>query len=269
MINKVRSSDSREKIAQLLRNSGPVFSVEHCASVLKIERDAAARQLSQWTNQGWLKRIKRGFYAQIPIDTISSEQVLEDVWVIVPALFSPAYIGGWSAAEYWGFTEQIFSSICVLTSKSIKNRNEAIQSQNFSLKKVKKENLFGLKILWKGSIKINVSDPHKTIADMLYDPALGGGIVHVEKCLINYLDSEHFNQDLLISYLKQLGNKTAFKRLGFLLDGFDEEKYSSIIKICQKNLSAGNSKLDSEYKELTSSSKWKLFIPKNWSNHND
>lgn len=269
MAKKVRSSESRERIAQLLRNSGPVFSVEHCASVLEIKRDIAARQLAQWANQGWLKRIKRGFYAPIPIDTVSSEQVLEDVWVIVPTLFAPAYIGGWSAAEYFGFTEQVFSSICVLTSKPIKNRNEAIQGQNFSLKKIQKDDFFGLKILWKGSVKINISDPSKTIADILNDPTLGGGIVHVEKCLNSYLSSQHFNQNLLVSYLEKLGNKTAFKRLGFLLDGFGEEKYSSLIKVCLKNLSEGNSKLDTEYKDLTSSSKWKLFIPKNWSKHHN
>ncbi len=269
MISKMRSSESRERIAQLLRSSGPIFSVEHCASVLGMERSATARQLAEWTEQGWLKRIKRGFYAPIPMDTVSSEQVLEDVWVVVPTLFSPAYIGGWSAAEHWGFTEQIFSSICVLTSKSIKNRSEIIQSQTFSLKKTKEENFFGLKVLWKGSVKINISDPHRTIAGMLDDPNLGGGISHTEKCLLSYLESEYFNQELLLSYLKKLGNKTAFKRLGFLLEGFNAEKYSSIIKICEKNISKGNSKLDNEYKDLKISTKWKLLIPHNWSHHHD
>jgi len=269
MISKVRSSESREKIAQLLRSSGPVFSVEHCASVLKMGRNAAARQLAEWAEQGWLKRIKRGFYAPIPMDTVSSEQVLEDVWVVVPTLFSPAYVGGWSAAEHWGFTEQIFSSICILTSKPIKNRNEIIQSQTFSLKKTKEENFFGLKVLWRGSVKINISDPHRTIADILNDPNLGGGISHAEKCLLSYLESEHFNQELLLSYLKKLGNKTAFKRLGFLLEGFNAEKYSSIVKVCEKNISKGNSKLDNEYKDLKISTKWKLLIPQNWSHHHD
>ncbi len=269
MVSKVRSSEGRERIAQLLRGSGPIFSVEHCALILKMERNAAARQLAEWTEQGWLKRIKRGFYAPIPMDTVSSEQVLEDVWVVVPTLFSPAYVGGWSAAEHWGFTEQIFSSICILTSKPIKNRSEVIQSQTFSLKKTKKEKFFGLKVLWRGSVKINISDPHRTIADMLDDPNLGGGISHTEKCLFSYLESEHFNQELLLSYLKKLGNKTAFKRLGFLLEGFNAEKYSSIVKVCEKNISKGNSKLDNEYKDLKISTKWKLLIPQNWSHHHD
>jgi len=269
MISKVRSSEGRERIAQLLRSSGPVFSVEHCASVLKMKRNAVARQLAEWTEQGWLKRIKRGFYVPIPMDTVSSEQVLEDVWVVVPTLFSPAYIGGWSAAEHWGFTEQIFSSICILTSKPIKNRSEVIQSQTFSLKKTKEENFFGLKVLWRGSVKINISDPHRTIADMLDNPNLGGGISHTEKCLLGYLESEHFNQELLLSYLKKLGNKTAFKRLGFLLEVFNAEKYSSIIKVCKKNISKGNSKLDNEYTNLKISTKWKLLIPQNWSHHHD
>ncbi len=40
MTKKARTSASRDRIAQLLRSSGPVFSVEHCASVLKMENDA-------------------------------------------------------------------------------------------------------------------------------------------------------------------------------------------------------------------------------------
>ncbi len=265
MINSIRTSTSRDRIAKLLRESSSIISVEHCASILEIKRDAASRCLSQWVKQGWFKRIKQGFYAPIPADSISDKQVLEDVWVAVPALFSPSYVGGWSAAEYWGFTEQVFNSICVITSKSIRARSEKIQDQTFQLKKTNHKNFFGLKILWKGSVKINISDPHKTIADILDDPNLGGGISHVEKCLIDYLKSQHFNQELLLSYLKDIGNKTAFKRLGFLLEGIDEKKYSSAIKFCQKNISKGDSKLDTKYQDLKLATKWKLWIPKNWS----
>ena len=42
------------------------------------------------------------------IDTLGPEQVLSDPWVLVPALFSWGYVGGWTAAEQWDLMEQIF-----------------------------------------------------------------------------------------------------------------------------------------------------------------
>ena len=42
---------------------------------------------------------------------LDSEQVVQDPWILVPALFAPAYIGGRTAAEHWDLTEQIFRDI--------------------------------------------------------------------------------------------------------------------------------------------------------------
>ena len=41
--------------------------------------------------------------------------MVDESWVLARAVFEPCYIGGWSAAEHWGFTEQIFNSTMVFT----------------------------------------------------------------------------------------------------------------------------------------------------------
>ena len=69
--------------------------------------------------QGWLRRVGPGTYALAQLDSIDSEQVLDDPWILVPALYAPAYIGGWTAAEHWDLTEQLFRSIVVMTTRSI------------------------------------------------------------------------------------------------------------------------------------------------------
>ena len=48
-------------------------------------------------------------------ESFGAEQVVEDPWILVPALFDPAYIGGRTAAEHWDLTEQIFRDIVVYT----------------------------------------------------------------------------------------------------------------------------------------------------------
>ena len=78
------------------------------------------------------------------------------------------------------------------------------------------EQHFGTKPVWKKEMKILVSDPAKTIVDILSNPWAGGGIQHVTDCLKEFFKSDHFNADLLVEYAEKLDNGAVFKRLGFL-----------------------------------------------------
>jgi len=83
-------------------------SVDVTSRTLGINRRAAAKLLSRWKQQGWLRRIGHGLYVPVPLDLAGSEQVIADPWVLVPTLFNQCYIGGWTAAHHWELTEQLF-----------------------------------------------------------------------------------------------------------------------------------------------------------------
>ena len=87
-----------------------------------------------------------------------------------------------------------------------------------------------------------MSDPSRTIVDVLDDPGLGGGIRHVSAVLEENLRSEHRDDALLVEYGARLGNRTAFKRLGWLLEllGIDDPLRNA----CLARRSAGLGKLD-------------------------
>jgi predicted transcriptional regulator of viral defense system len=123
--------------------------------------------------------------------------------------------------------------------------------------------MFGLKPVWRGQVKISVSDPTRTILDMLIDPALGGGIRSVRDMLGNYLGSGNKILEQLIEYGERLGNGAVYKRLGFLLEkmapGEDEA-----IKECYRRLTAGNAKLDPKLDNIRLITRWKLWVPENW-----
>jgi hypothetical protein len=78
--------------------------------------------LAAWSRAGWLARVRRGAYVPVPIESPSADIALEDPWTVATAMFAPCYIGGWSAAEHWGLTEQIFRSLCVMTTKRPRDR---------------------------------------------------------------------------------------------------------------------------------------------------
>jgi predicted transcriptional regulator of viral defense system len=181
-----------------------------------MDRRQATKLLARWNTQGWIKRLQRGLYAPVPIASLGQSQVLDDPWLIVPTLFGPAYIGGWTAAEHWGLTEQIFRGVCVLTARSVRGKEKTIQGVDFSLKRISKRAMFGTKPLWRGRVKVEISNPAKTIIDMLDDPAIGGGIRHVSDCLGKYFSENKGTAEELISIGERLANGAVFKRLGFL-----------------------------------------------------
>jgi len=257
----------KRRLAQVLRQTGDLIQVDEVASILHMERGEANQLLSRWTKQGALKRVSRGLYASAPADSIESEHVLTDPWVIVPNLFWPCYVGGRTAAEHWDFTEQIFKDIVVFTTEPFRSKHQPIHGTNFTLKKIPEHQFFGTSSVWRNRTKVLVSDEHKTILDMLQYPAIGGGIQHVSDCLQGYFDSKQCDSRKLFEYALKIGSGAVFKRLGYLADKFDLDPM--LAEACSANLSAGLVKLDPNIQSHRISSKWRIRIPDSWAKKHD
>ncbi len=256
------SARARARLATVLQRAGDLVSIEDTVTALSIDRVAAAKTLARWKTQGWLKRVGRGLYAPIPIDALGTEQVLKDPWVLVPALFSPGYVGGWSAAEHWDFTEQLFRGVFVFTARPIRARERTVQGVSFTLKRIGESAIFGTKTLWRDHSRVAIADKHRTILDMLADPATGGGIRHIQSCLQTYLKDREADPVLLIRYAEKLGNGAVFKRLGYLVSQVPGQE--QIAAACRARLTQGNAKLDPAVPCRRLVKAWRLWIPVNW-----
>ena len=138
-----------------------------------------------------------------------------------------------------------------------------IGTVGFYVKTISSVDLSGYKGIWRGQVKVNVSDPSKTIVDMLDDVKLGGGIRPITDVLTNYMKSTYKDLDQVIRYAEQIGNKSVYKRLGFLLERqFPDE--SNIIKLCQEKISTGYTKLDPALESDTIVTRWNLIVPAYW-----
>lgn len=258
--SKNKRSITRERLGKLLREGGEVITVDHTARILGMENNEAAKSLARWHNQGWLTRIKRGIYVAIPLEANTTERALEDAWVVIPELFAPAYVGGWSAAEYWDLTEQIFKDICVFTNRPVTRRNQVLHHIPFVVTHVASNQQFGTKPVWKKETKVLVSDPTKTIVDMLSNPWTGGGIQHVVDCLNQYFKSKYFKDTQLIDYATRLGNGAVFKRLGYLASQMLGDNHL-VTNACERVLTKGNAQLDPTFKANKLITRWHLFVP--------
>ena len=238
-----------------------MVTVERAARVLSLNNSDAAKALARWRHQGWLTRVKRGLYVAVPVDAATAERALDNAWILIPDLFGPAYVGGWSAAEHWDLTEQIFRDICVFTARPITKRHQLLHNIPFVVTHAALEHHFGTKPIWTKDKKILVSDPAKTMVDMLSEPWTGGGIQHVAACLSHFFKSDQFNSDQVVDYATRLGNGAVFKRLGYLAQQMLGATHS-LTAACEARLSKGNAQLDPALKGNRLITRWHLFLPK-------
>jgi predicted transcriptional regulator of viral defense system len=253
---------SRERLSAVLSGAGWLIRAEDVMTILALDKKSAAKTLARWYAQKRLQRVGHGLYTAIPLDARATGQVLEDPWILVPSLFDAAYIGGWTAAEHWDLTEQLFLDILVFTTKAVRARKRNVHGITFLLRHIQPDALFGTRNIWRGQIKVQVSDVHRTIIDMLADPSVGGGIRHVADCFTAYFQHKDANPETLIQYAEKLGNGAVFKRMGFLVQTIPDQ--AVLIEACRKRLTQGNAKLDPGLECPRLVRAWRLWIPKTW-----
>lgn len=236
------SAPNRRRLDLVHRSLSGPFNVNQAARTLGLPAAETAKLLARWRAQGWLTRVRRGLYVAVPLgaDAATSNA---DPWTILTGAFGPCYIGGWSAAEHWGFTEQLFRSTVVLTIRNVRPREGELNGLRYLAKRVPKGRLYGTKRVWRDQVPVEVSDPARTLVDVLDDPRLGGGIRHVAGIVRAYFKSELRADTGLLDYAHRFGRGVVFKRLGFLISelGIDAP---AVIQACRNGLSEGYSRLD-------------------------
>jgi predicted transcriptional regulator of viral defense system len=253
---------TRDRLSAVAKAAGEFISVDATAAALGIPGRTAARTLARWQRQGWIARVRRGLYTQRPLESSIGDTALEDPWTLVPQLFGGGYVGGASAAHHWDLTEQLFRAVFVYTTRDVRHREVVVHGTTFVLKHVSDRLVFGAKTVWRNRTRLQVSDPHRTIIDLLDDPSMGGGIAHVADCLGNYLRRPDAAAEKLLAYAERAGNGAVFKRLGFLAERAGARE--ALIDGCAVRLTKGNSKLDPALPCPRLVRRWRLWIPESW-----
>src|SRR3990167_10741298 len=261
MIPKEQPISRQQKFRQFAEQAGRLFSIGKAAEILHSDRASTAKSLARWHHQGLIARVAPGLYALIPADVTATNFTLEDTWQLIPQLFAPGYVGGWSATEYWDLTEQIFNTLMVFTTQLVPRKQVKIGQQRFELKHVNESHLFGLKPVWRGQEKVMISDMHRTIIDLFDDLQTGAGLLHATDCLRNYLKKPDANLNILSEYAQKINNGALYKRLGFLLQKLIGDTHL-IVEMFHAKLTQGNSYLDPrQKKQVRLVSHWRLFVP--------
>ena len=235
----------RTLIAKLARNSksGVITSADASKS-LHLSAKKTAAKLSALTMHGWLRRVRRGVYLVLPLEAEPDKPAVAlDAWVVAREVFSPCYIGGWSAAEYWELTEQIFRSTLVVTSVAVRSKSVELLSQEYRLFHVPASRVRIETTVWRDSVKVRVSSRERTLIDCLRNPAMAGGIGHLILMMEEYANQAEHNFNSLLTEARAADSGAVWKRLGYLCEVLWPTQ-SAIFDEASHKKSAGNIKLD-------------------------
>ena len=253
---------SRETLRRLARGSrGGILSVERAVELLSEPRKQVANRLAVLSRQGWLARVRRGLYVILPLESNSAGPLtVEDPWILARELFFPCYIGGWSAAEHWGLTEQLFRSTFVVSGASPRLRSVRFLEAEFTVVRVARMRLAGATAIWRGAEKVMVSDRERTIVDALNAPDWVGGVRHLIDMLTTYSQTPAWDLPKLLRELETCGRGAAFKRFGFILEHLWPHETKSVQRALARRTS-GYIKLDPSVRGRgTLNRRWGLWV---------
>jgi predicted transcriptional regulator of viral defense system len=255
-------SSQRHVLTQLARaTSGGLLSVKRAAEVMGVSTHEAAARLGRLARSGWLARARRGLYLVLPLEaSAENAPIAEDSWLLAMELFAPCYIGGWTAAEHWGLTEQLFRSTFVVSAAQRRRQSERRLSTEFHIVRVGAHRMKGTTFVWRGEQRVAISDRELTIIDALIHPHWIGGVRHLTDILEAYRSSKDFDSKLLIARAEEHATGSAFKRLGYLVERlWPNEK--AIIDLAHSRRTKGVIRLDPSVKGRGKMNKrWGLWI---------
>lgn len=236
----------RVLLSKLSRASkGGLITVRDAARAIGGDPTLTAKRLAALARRGWLLRVRRGLYLVVPLEAEPGKRAIaEDPWVLASLAFAPCYIGGWSAAEHWGLTEQIFRSTVVVTAANIRSWTHTLAGHEFRLFRVPASRISGSLVpVWRGSERVQVSSRERTIVDCLRNPELCGGIRSLADLMKEYGESPDRDFARLGAVAKRSANGAAWKRLGYIAESLWPEE-TKLIDAAKRHLSEGNARLD-------------------------
>ena len=236
------SGQGRRELARVLAETRRTVTPADVSATLGVDADAAAKKLARWTSDGWLRRARRGLYIPVPVDVENPAAWSEDPWILADAVWSPCYFTGWTAANHWGLTEQVFHTIVLRTTRRVRRSAERVLDHDYLLSHTADADLeWGTSAVWRDERRLHVADPSRTVVDAMDDPGLVGGIRHAAEIVEAYV-ADH-PVATLMEYGDRLGNRTVFKRLGFIAERVLVDA-DELAAQCAARVSSGISQLD-------------------------
>jgi predicted transcriptional regulator of viral defense system len=216
--NITRGSLGRSEARFLVRVSGKAtFSTSEAQEISGYKgEDSTQKFLERLQKKGWIRRIRRGRFAVIPLSSGESRTPQLHEFIVAMELVSPAAIGYWSALNHHGMTEQLPRTVFVVTNHPVRRPPGEVLGMSYKIVSLRPRKFFGTVKDWIDEMPFSVTDREKTIIDGLDLPQYVGGVEEIAKALSTVWTQ--LDESRLRKYAVKIGNSAVAKRLGFLME---------------------------------------------------
>ncbi|MBI5741152.1 MAG: hypothetical protein HZA16_10585 [Nitrospirae bacterium] len=193
------------------------FTTGETQDILKYKgEDSTQKFLERLQRKGWIRRIRRGRFAVIPLSSGESRTPQLHEFIVAMELVSPAAIAYWSALNHHGMTEQLPRTVFVATDHPVRRHPGEVLGTNYRIVALRPVKFFGVVKDWIDEMPFMVTDREKTIVDGLDLPQYVGGVDEIAKALPAIW--KQLDETKLRKYAVKIGNSAVAKRLGFLME---------------------------------------------------
>jgi len=258
MSMKTLGPTSAKLMITLGKRGQTTFTIQDAVEILDTEPQNVRDLLHDLVERRWLKRLERGKYMVLPRASGFSDAYTEHEFILTSSLVDPYYISYWTALTYYGYTEQVARTIFVATTKN--KRPIEIAGLTYKFIWLAKKRFFGFTTEWIEDKQINIASREKTLVDCLDLPQYCGGVAEAIKGLWYGYEEKTLDWATLTDYAERMGNRTIFKRLGYLAEVL-ELPLGEHISLWHSRISAGYSALDPTMGKTGSyNTRWNLLV---------
>lgn len=247
--NTILSQKEAELLENLIANKGLFVSFEQIVAELdsSLSRQEIRNLVSKLVRNGWLVRIKKGFYYITTLESRGSFNISE--LVIAQFIVENSYISCYSALQYHGMFDQYLKTVTSVSLKQASDRE--IQGVNFEFIATGEDNFYGWEEFDVEGFSVKIATAEKAILDILNFKRT----IHSVDLVLEKLKEN--KDDFDIGRLNEFSRKqtvTVKRLLGFLFDkaGIDSEYLHGLIR--EKKDSSRMSKDSKIF-----NSKWRLY----------
>lgn len=217
MMTQIRTLGPTEArlLNQLAANGHTVFTTDQARAVLNTGNREINKLLYQLTLKRWLLRLEKGKYLILPLEAGMEGLYSVHEFVIAAHLVHPGAIAYASALSFHALSDLLPQAVLVATTRRKADVTIEELGLRFRFITIRAHKFFGLQTVMIEDQPIQITTVSKTLVDGLDHPELSGGIVELAKGLSRYAQNgAHWAQ--LTADAGRLGNRTVFKRLGYL-----------------------------------------------------
>lgn len=212
---------------------------------------AAAWQIKNYLQKGYIERVRRDLYAVISMET---GQAIPNRYQIASRAAADACVSHHSAFEFYGYGNQVFYDVYFATEKRV--RPFSYDGVNYCPLVYR-----GNTGITETNTGIRVTSLERTVIDSIADFEKIGGLEELLRCLmlIPALDSGK-----LLDALKLYGRGQLYQKAGYILETLRDELSlpDQFFAACEKRSSASKTYLFEKQEGFVLHGKWKLFAPK-------